>query len=166
MLPQKLSFLHSMGRSWIWPIVLLLAIYLIISSPNQAAMAPFAGTDATPEVRGRVMTFLREFDRVWDASFTHGLQTRDTIRKLVGISSQTQDALHSVKAALPNDTSMHTAWKKMAEAVQVDHFKKLEDLRKRCGASLLYPGPLDDLHYRKWWRAANDHDDDGGASPV
>lgn len=161
-----------MGRSWIvWAALFLVTTYLLYNKVSsdvslRETMAPFSKTDATLDVRTRVMTFVTKFNSVWDDSFKHGQATRETIRTLVGIAAQTQDALYTVKAALPSDTSLHTLWKTTAESIQMDHFTKLEDLRKRCGAPLLYPEPLDDVHYRKWWRAANYYDDDAGVSPL
>jgi hypothetical protein len=170
---KNFLFYKVMGRTWILPILLCGAMYLIINQSSTGlrniseTMAPFSKSDATTEVRDRVTSFVAEFNRVWDASFTYGQETRDTIRKLAGIAAQTQDALQCVKAALPSDTTLQAQWKQAADTIQSDHFAKLEDLRTRCGAPLLYPGPLDDMHYSKWWRAANYYDDvDGATSPV
>lgn len=156
-----------MGRLGIlWPVLLFVAVYLMMN--RSVSISPSTDTvssiGATPDVRDRVTTFIAEFDRVWDASFTFGQGTRDTVRQLSGIAAQTQDALQCMKAALPSDTSLQAQWTRTAEAIQNDQFAKLEDLRARCGAPLLHPGPLDDLHYRKWWRAANYYEDEDGTS--
>jgi hypothetical protein len=144
-------------RHWICLIVVVIAFYLILINGQK----PQEPTDS------RVVSFVGEFDRVWNDSFKYGCATRETVRRLVGIAAQAQDALYSVKAALPSDTKLESAWRKTADAVQADHFAKIQDVRKRAGAPLLFPAPLEDSHYNTWWRAANYYDDDGGgSSPV
>ena len=37
-----------------------------------------------------------------------------------------------------------------------NHRARPQARARRCGQALLHPGPIDDLYYRQWWRAAND----------
>ena len=100
------------------------------------------------------------FDAEWEASHTAARATRLTVRRMYDLSDDVQDAMGSLLAALPCDTALRGGAKQLAERLRTEHWAKIEDLKARCGAPLLFPRSIEDQHYRKWWRAANDYDDD------
>ncbi len=116
----------------------------------------FRDAEHTAPARTRLGDCLRAFDTAWNESFLHGKATREMVYRLTDLADQCQSALQSVKAALPHDIEQHAELAKIAETIQHDHFNKLEELRYRCGSPLLYPRPIDDLHYRNYARAAHD----------
>ena len=126
------------------------------SRQRRPALPEFQDAVHTTSARTRLGDCLREFDTVWNESFLHGKATREMVYRLTDLADACQSALQSVKAALPHDIERHAELSRIAEAVQEDHFNKLEELRYRCGSPLLYPRPLDDLHYRRFVRAAHD----------
>lgn len=117
-------------------------------------LTPYEGL--APSETAHARSVLHRFDSMWTQSFTYGFQTRETVRRLYDISDDVQDALKAIEYALPNTTHLLDALDTTARHVREDHWKKIEDLKARCGAPLLFPKGLEDQHYRKWWRAAND----------
>lgn len=99
---------------------------------------------------------IRAFDQLWEKSFQYGYESRETVRHLYDLAADTQNALSSLKATFPNDLEMDRSFKELCEKIQENQHARIEDLKQRCGAPLLFPHSIEDLHYRKWWRAAND----------
>lgn len=120
------------------------------------ALPEFQDAPHTTPARTRLADRLEAFDRAWNESFLHGNATRGKVYELTDLADQCQTALQSVSAALPHDIERRAELSRIAEAIQDDHFHKMEDVRYRCGSPLLYPRPLDDLHYRRFARAAHD----------
>lgn len=141
---------------WLLLLALSGAVLVWYSRRLVPALPQFRDAVHTAPARTRLANCLREFDRVWNESFTHGNATKDMVYRLTDLADQCQNALHSVKAALPHDIEQHAEIARIADSMQEEHFKKLEELRYRCGSPLLYPRPLDDLHYRRFARAAHD----------
>ena len=104
-------------------------------------------------------TLAAKFDDVWDQSFKHGYTTRHQLRRLDDLAADTQTALKDAEDVLPHDMYKRQDIRDIATRVKNEQFVKMQDLRDRCGASLLFPRPIEDLHYRHLWKAANDHDD-------
>lgn len=141
-----------------WPLLFAVAGLIILwySRRPAPALPEFQDAVHTSAARTRLGDCLREFDRAWNESFTHGQATKEMVYRLTDLADQCQNALQSVKAALPHDIERRAELTRIAESIQEDHFNKLDELRYRCGSPLLYPRPLDDLHYRRFYRAAHD----------
>lgn len=144
---------------WLLSIALLGVMLVWYSRVPSPALPEFRDAVHTTAARTRLGDCLREFDRAWNDSFTHGKASRETVFRLTDIADECQKALQSVRAALPHDVERHAELTRQAESIQEDHFNKLEELRYRCGSPLLYPRPLNDLHYRRYYRAAPDMND-------
>lgn len=104
---------------------------------------PRVSTIQAQAAEDRLTHKLAEFNRVWDQSFTHGHETRETVRRLYDLAADVQNTCTDVLFALPNDTAERRRVKEWAASIRRDHRDKIEDLKVRCGAPLLYPGPLE-----------------------
>lgn len=147
-----------------WLVFLALGLGILLWHARRhtpPALPEFGDVPDTTPARSRLGQCLQAFDHEWNRSFTHGQATRDTIHRLTDLADACQAALSSVRAALPQDEDRHAQLTRVAERIQEDHFAKLEELRQRCGAPLYYPRALDDLHYRRFYKAAVE--DDGSA---
>ena len=61
---------------------------------------------------------------------------------------------------LPNDPDAEHRLATRVHRLDRDMLARIETARRRCGAELLHPGPVQDAWYGAWYRAAND--DTGG----
>lgn len=103
------------------------------------------------------------FESVWNRSFHADMKTRETVRHLYDIAADTQDALVALQQTFSNDLQRDVDFQALVERVRDNQTAKIEDLKLRCGSPLLFPRLIDDMHYKKWWRAANDVQEEEGA---
>lgn len=90
-----------------------------------------------------ITTAIANFDRTWDRSFKDGYETRESARELYDLAACTQNAFSNALFSLPNDLDREQTLTDWARRVRKDQRAKIEDLKLRCGAPLLFPGPLD-----------------------
>ena len=97
------------------------------------------------------------FEHAYRRSFHNDGESRETLVKLTNKAAAVQNAYFDAIARLPNDIAAEESLRARARALESDHFEKMEECRQRVGAPLLYPRPIDDLHFRRWWTPANSH---------
>ncbi len=61
-----------------------------------------------------------------------------------------------LRMRLPNDPAAEHDLAKRMHRVDRHMLAQIETARRRCGADLLHPGPVQDAWYGAWYRAAND----------
>ena len=123
-----------------WLAVAIVGVVIIAWNSKQA-------TDGVPEERA--------FENAYHHSFRYDGESRETLLQLTDRAAAVQNAYFDAVARLPNDVAAEEALRARARALESDHFEKMEECRQRVGAPLLYPRPIDDLHYRQWWTPAN-----------
>lgn len=99
---------------------------------------------------------LRQFAREYRLTFQHGRCTRAAVMTLHTLRDDALKHLYELRMRLPND--MNAEAEVTAHVVETDALLRgyLDDAQARCGEPLLHPGPIDDMHYRQFYRAAND----------
>ncbi len=83
---------------------------------------------------------------------------RYTLVRMARASDAVQGALFDAIQRSPNDMDVEDALRAMADSAKTDHVRKMNDVRDRIGSKLLYPKPIDDDHYRRWWVPATEDD--------
>lgn len=111
--------------------------------------------DLSPHHHDECTRALRAFAAAYADTF-RGDCGRDGVLTLHELRDAALGALFELRMRLPNDLDTET--RVTAHIEETDRLLRgyIADAQARCGAALLHPGPIDDLYYRQWWRAAND----------
>lgn len=99
---------------------------------------------------------LRAFATEYRLTFQHGRCTQAAVLSLHALRDDVLRHLYALRMRLPNDLGAEAKLTKDIEDTDVLLQAYVQDARARCGTPLLHPGPIDDVHYRQWYRAAND----------
>lgn len=106
---------------------------------------------------------MAEFQAAFETS--HENNRRDgcapeTIRRMFAARARVLKAGGELRMRLPNDPEAEHRLATRLHRLDRDMLARIETARRRCGAELLHPGPVQDAWYGAWYRAAND--DTGG----
>lgn len=101
--------------------------------------------------------FLRTFHARCRATFRGRREDGVTaVRALFAARARVLQALHELRMRLPNDLALEKQVAAATEALDRDMMERIEDARRRGGARLVHPGPVDGAWYGSWYRASND----------
>ena len=127
------------------------------SAPPLGMSSPPAGMRAHgPTEYDAAQTALREFAREYAGSFAFRGNGRAAVDALHARRAEVLTRLHELRMRLPNDLDAETALARHTEGVDGLLRGYVEDAQRRSGATLVFPGPLDDWFYRRFYRASND----------
>lgn len=99
---------------------------------------------------------LRSFATEFRLSFQHGGCTRARLLSMHALRDEALRHMHQMRMRMPNDLGAETVFAQHIDDTDALLRSHLEDMQRRCGESLTYPGPIDDVFYRRFWRAHND----------
>lgn len=95
--------------------------------------------------------------------FEHALVTTPSggdhaaaVRALFRHRAQAMAEMHEVRMRLPNDLDAERRWATLTDEMDARMLAHIEDARRRGGAALVHPGPVDDAWFGQWYRASND----------
>jgi hypothetical protein len=98
---------------------------------------------------------LRRFAAEYAASFRHGACTAALVARLHELRTEVLTHFGELRMRLPNDLVGERRLVQHAEDTDRALREHIADANRRAG-TMLFPGPLDDTQYRRWYRAAND----------
>ena len=99
---------------------------------------------------------MQRFAASYQSSFALASCTKDTVLDMSRAHSDALGALYDLRMRLPNDVVAETLVTRQIENVDRALRGFIADAQARAGTPMLFPGPIDDAFYKKWYRAAND----------
>ena len=126
------------------------------AAPPGLPAAPAGMRDHGPREYDAAQEALREFAREYAGSFAFQGCGRGTVNALHARRAEVLSRLSELRMRLPNDLAAETGLARHTEGVDTLLRGYVEDAQRRSGAALVFPGPLDDWFYRRFYRAAND----------
>lgn len=125
-------------------------------APGLAPLDRFSA--AAPRHSQEARDAFGEFMRVFRASFDgdaarHGAEL---VRALFTWRARVNRSLREVRMRLPGDLKAERALANAMEDADRAMMEHIQDVRERCGAPLVHPGPVGDAYYGRWYRASND----------
>lgn len=127
---------------------------LVARDAPVTARARASSRSLPPEAVGACEAFDRDFQATFGTAALDAPEAH--VRKLFAHRARAQRAVGEARMRLPNDLVAERALVAAAEDVDRAMLQHIEDARRRCGAPLVHPGPVDDAWYGAWYRAAND----------
>lgn len=160
------------SRRWLWAIVALAGLGGAMWVARRRAAAvfvdrPVATLDTryrgiSPEDHDAACVALREFATTYTATINTRKPKRDSegttaaVLALWALRETVLKHLYALVRATPNDLHAHVALTQHTEDIDVVMKGLIENVQRHTGHTLLFPGPLDDWFYRRYYRAAND----------
>ena len=99
---------------------------------------------------------LRAFATDYRLTFQHGQCTKDAVMTLHTLRDKALKHMYELRMRLPNDLHAEAELAQHIEDTDALLRTYIQDAQSRCGAPMLYPGPIDDMFYRQFYRAHND----------
>lgn len=127
-----------------------------LATPPGTSPPPVETRDHGPEEYDAAQAALREFARVYADSFAFQGCGRGTVDALHSLRSEVLGRLRELRMRLPNDLAADAGLVRHTEGVDSLLRGYVDDTQRRAGVSLVFPGPLDDWFYRRFYRASND----------
>lgn len=123
--------------------------------PGVASRPEFRSEHSSPSYEA-AMSGLRAFASEYKNTFQHEQCTRAAVMALHSLRDEVLTNMYDVRMRLPNDMTAETRLTQYIEDTDALLKRYLEDAMRRSGQPLLFPRPLDDTHYRQFYRAHND----------
>lgn len=97
---------------------------------------------------------LDEFHAEYRRTFKHGQCTKEAILKLYSLRDDALRHLYEMHMRLPNDTDKETQVQESVQKIGHDLHAFIQNAKRR-GKLNVHQGPIDELYYDAYWRAAN-----------
>lgn len=141
-------------------VLIAVAVVVVASSrrgrPSQAVHVDPSIRAVAPEQYATASAALQRFAASYQSSFALASCTKDTVLDMSRAHSDALGALYDLRMRLPNDVVAETEVTRQIENVDRALRGFIADAQARAGTPMLFPGPIDDAFYKKWYRAAND----------
>lgn len=98
---------------------------------------------------------LKAFAAEYRTSFLDGGCGSGTVDALHRLRSEALGHLYQLRMRLPNDLAREGDVTRHIEETDVRLLECVADAQERCRAPLVFPGPMDDVFYRRFYRASN-----------
>lgn len=119
--------------------------------------APGPGVRAlSPDLHDACVRALREFAEAYRATFQHGQCSKEAVLRLHDARADALGHLYQLRMRMPNDLDGERELTRHIEDTDRLLHSYIADAQARCGQALLHPGPIDDMYYRRFYRAHND----------
>lgn len=119
--------------------------------------APGQGVRAlSPGLHDACVRALQEFAEAYRATFQHGQCSKAAVVRLHDARADALGHLYQLRMRMPNDLDGERELAQHIEDTDGLLQSYIADAQARCGQALLHPGPIDDLFYRRYYRAYND----------
>ena len=109
-----------------------------------------------PEQYDASLASLHAFASVYRSTFTLTQCTRQSVEQLHALRNSVLCNLRELRLRMPNDLVGEAGLAQHTEDVDRLLRGYIEDAQKRSHSDLVFPGPIDDWFYRKFYRASND----------
>ena len=97
---------------------------------------------------------LDEFHEEYRRTFKHGQCTTDAILRMYSLRDDALRHLYEMHMRLPNDTEKESQVAASVQKIGHELHAFIENAKRR-GKSNVHLGPIDEVYYDAYWRAAN-----------
>ena len=118
-----------------------------------ASIPDFSQTERQATVKA-----LDQFQREYIQTFQQGKCTKEAILRLYRLKDEALGHMYEMHMQLPNDSEKHAQMARSITKTQHELHAFIENAKRR-GDVHVHRGPIDELYYARFWRAANASDE-------
>lgn len=115
-----------------------------------------ACTSHSPEDGALAEGMLVEFAAAYQRTFGPEGCRPENLDDLAWFRQRALRSLNAAKLRMPQDAAAVKRAEAAIDRIDKSTMAHVEDAGRRCGVGARHPGPVQDLYYSQWYRAAND----------